>query len=192
MRYVAAVFAFLFAIAATPSELAPDVIPDGFHVDPTVSATDECVEVAVADARRAGSELFVIVLAVEPDGGATAFSAGMLEEVGGPATVFVVAPRTVDYADSQAFWTAEELDSALAASKRVASDNDVVRTFVNTLTDGDALCSNSSTEGKSGWAYVAMLVIIGGGMLWFAGRSIARAVRKSDEAAAAVEEPSDT
>jgi len=181
MRFVAAALAALFVIAATPQELSPDVIVDGFHVDPTVSATDECVEVAVQDARADGGNLFVVVLAVEPAGGATRFSADLLDEVGHDATVFVVAPATVDYADSQGHWSVEELDAALAASKRVASDNDVVRTFVNTLIDGDRLCSSSSTAGKSGWASVAMLAVIGGGVIYLAWRSILGGRREPSE-----------
>lgn len=178
MKYAAAVLAVLFVVAATPAELAPEVTSDGFHVDPTVSATDECVEGAVGDARADGSRMYIVVLAVEPDGGAAGFSAGMLALIDQEATVFVVAPQTVDYADSQAHWPVDELDDALAASKRVASDNDVVRTFVNRLVDGDAVCANSSTEGKSGWAYLVMLVIIVGGIVFFAGKSIANGMEK--------------
>jgi hypothetical protein len=181
MRFVVAAFAVVFVVAATPAETAPDVATDGFHVDPTVSATDECVEAAVLDARADGGTLFVVVLAEEPAGGATAFAAGLLELVGDRATVFAVAPATVDYADSQEFWSVEELDQALAASKRVASDNDVVRTFVNNLTGGDAVCANSSTEGKSGWANLVMLVIIVGGVIFLVGRSVVTSRRKRVE-----------
>jgi hypothetical protein len=178
MKFIVALLAVVFVIAATPTEIAPQVAVDGFHVDPTVSATDECVEAAVQDARSYGGNLYVVVLADEPDGGATAFSAGLLQLVGEDATVFTVAPSSVDYADSQEFWTVEALDQALAASKQVASDNDVVRTFVNNLTVGDEVCANSSTEGKSGWAYLVMFVIIGGGILFLTGRSIVNTRRK--------------
>lgn len=180
MRYVAVAFALFFVVAATPADFAPDVESDGFHVDPTVSATDECVEGAVADARAVGSDMYIIVVAIEPDGGATAFASGMLETLGREATVFTVAPRTVDYADSQGLWTAEELDAALAASKQVASDNDVVRTFVNQLTEGDGVCANSSTDGKSGWAYLVMFAMILGGLIYLIVRSMTRAMRKPD------------
>ncbi len=178
MKYAVAALALMFLVAATPAELASEVTSDGFHVDPTVSATDECVEGAVADARADGSNMYIVVLAVEPEGGASGFSSGLLELVDGEATVFVVAPRTVDLADSQGHWTAQELDDALAASRQVASDNDVVRTFVNTLVDGNALCANSSTAGKSGWAYLVMVVMIAGGIAFFAGKSIADARQK--------------
>ena len=180
MRYVAAAFAVFFVVAATPADFAPDVSSDGYHVDPTVSATDECVEGTVGDARAAGSDMYIIVLAIEPDGGATAFSSGMLETLDREATVFTVAPRTVDYASSEDVWTTEQLDTALAASKQVASDNDVVRTFVNELTDGDGVCSNASTEGKSGWAYVVMFAMIFGGLIYLIVRSMSRAMRKQD------------
>ena len=180
MRYVAVAFALFFVVAAGASDFTSEVTSDGFHVDPTVSATDECVEGAVADARSDGSDMYIIVLAIEPDGGATAFSSEMLQTLDREATVFTVAPRTVDYADSQGLWTAQELDAALAASKQVASDNDVVRTFVNELTDGDGVCANSSTDGKSGWAYLVMFAMILGGLIYLIFRSMTRALRKPD------------
>jgi hypothetical protein len=178
MRYVAGALAIIFVVAATPADIAPEVTTDGFHVDPTVSATDECVEAAIQDARADGGSLYVVVLADEPEGGASEFSAGLLELVGQEATIFTVAPSSVDYADSQGFWTVDELDEALAASKQVASDNDVVRTFVNNLVGGDAVCANSSTEGKSGWAYIVMLVIIFGGIIYLATQSIVKSRRR--------------
>ena len=172
MKHIAGALAIIFMVAATPVDIAPEVTTDGFHVDPTVSATDECVEAAVQDARADGGNLYIVVLADEPDGGATEFSAGLVALLAQGATVFTVAPQSVDYADSQGAWTVEELDQAVEASKRVASDNDVVRTFVNTLTGTDGVCANSSTEGKSGWAYLVMIVMIAGGIIYFATRSI--------------------
>ncbi|MCB1247632.1 MAG: hypothetical protein KDB69_10225, partial [Acidimicrobiia bacterium] len=157
--------------AADP-EVTADLETVGYHVDAQVSATDACVAGAVSDARTAGGNLLVAVLADEPDGGASAFSAATLAEVGTPATVLVVAPSTVDYADDAGFWTQTELDEALDEAKHVASDNDVVRTFANTLVGTDTVCSNSSVDGKSGWAFIVMFVVIGGGIIYLVARSV--------------------
>ncbi|KAA3635265.1 MAG: hypothetical protein DWP92_11365, partial [Armatimonadetes bacterium] len=170
--YAIAVLAVLFVVAATPSDLVAEVAADGFHVDSGTSATDLCVSASVADARNAGGNLYIVVLVDEPSGGATTFSGGMLTALDTIGTVFTVAPETVGFEDNEGFWSADQLNHAVDESLTVASDNDVVRTFVNTLTGGNAKCSNQSTEGKSGWAWIVVFIIIIGGIGYLIWRSV--------------------
>ncbi|MCZ7531928.1 MAG: hypothetical protein M5U23_00715 [Acidimicrobiia bacterium] len=172
VKYVAALFAVLFVVAATPSDLVAEVATDGFHVDSGTSATDLCVSASVADARNSGGNLYVVVLVDEPSGGAKAFSGGMLTALDTTGTVFTVAPETVDYEENEGFWSTDQLNAAVDVSRTAASDNDVVRTFVNTLTGESGICSNQSIEGKSGWAWIVVFIIIIGGIGFLIWQSI--------------------
>lgn len=168
------VLGLVFAMAVTPNDLVSEVAVNGFHVDAKTSATDACVSGSVADARNAGSNFYLVVLAEEPSGGATTFSGGMLTALGVDGTVLTIAPETVGYEENEGFWSPDELEAALDASLTVASDNDVARTFVNTLTGQNVKCSNQSVEGKSGWAWIVVFIIILGGvgfLIWNTVRS---------------------
>jgi hypothetical protein len=178
LRYVVAAAATVFVVAAGSTEIAGDLAASGYYVDSGVSATDVCVSESVDDARNSGGTLYVAVLADEPTGGAAQFSRDMLAALDGDGTVFIVAPKSLDYADSEEFWTADELDRALAEANTVASDNDVVRTFVNELAGLDGVCAGVSLDGRSGWAYLVMMVMIVVGVGYFAVASIARARRR--------------
>ncbi len=189
VKYLAAVLAVLFVVAATPSDIVAEVAADGFYVDSGTSATDACVSASVADARNAGGNLYVVVLVDEPSGGATTFSGGMLTSLGTTGTVFTVAPETVGYEENEAFWSTDQLNAAVDESLTVASDNDVVRTFVNTLTGESGTCSNQSTEGKSGWAWIVVFIIIIGGIGFLIWRSARSGKQKRIEELAKAKEP---
>ncbi len=182
LRPVAVAFAGMLALvlatAATPADVVDDVAVNGYHVDSRTSATDECVSGAVADARNSGANLYIVVLVEEPNGGATTFSGALLTQLDTVGTVFTVAPETVGFEDNEGRWSADELNAAVDESLTVASDNDVVRTFVNTLTGLDSMCSNSSTEGKSGWAWMIVMVMIVGAVIFFIVRSVRQSASK--------------
>ncbi|MEZ5174831.1 MAG: hypothetical protein R2823_01310 [Acidimicrobiia bacterium] len=184
-----ALVALVFVVAATPSDLVDAVGSNGFHVDSGTSATDQCVSASVSDARNAGGNLYVVVLADEPSGGATTFSGGMLTELGTVGTVFTVAPETVGYEDNEGFWSGTQLDAAVAEALTVASDNDVVRTFVNTLTGEDAVCSNQSVEGKSGWAWLVVMIIVVAGIIFLVWRSVRHGKKRTATDLAQAKEP---
>jgi len=183
------VLGLVFAMAVTPNDLVSEVAVNGFHVDRGTSATDACVSGSVADARNAGSNFHLVVLAEEPSGGATTFSGGMLTALGVEGTVVTISPETVGYEENEGFWSSEELDAAVDASLTVASDNDVARTFVNTLTGQNVKCSNQSVDGKSGWAWIVVFIIIIGGigfLIWNTARSNKK---RSGEELAKAKEP---
>lgn len=173
-KYLAVAAAALLAIAASASDLADDLGSIGYHVDRNASATNECVSGAVDDARSAGGNLWVVVLAEEPAGGATAFSRTVLDELNATGTVLVVALESVDYSENEGFWSDTQLDQARDAATTVASDNDVVRTFVNVLTGDDAFCSTTSVAGKSAWGSVAFVLIVVGGIVYLIVRPAAK------------------
>jgi hypothetical protein len=166
-----ALFSLLFVVAAAPSDYTSEVSETGFHVDSGTSATKICVSESVADARLAGGNLSIIVLVDEPSGGATTFAGDMVSELAVAGTVFVVSAGSVGYDQYEAFWSEEELDAALAESRTVASDNDVVRTFVSTLTGDQGTCSSASIAGKSSWGPIAFVLIVAGGVVFMVVRS---------------------
>jgi hypothetical protein len=172
MKYLVALFSLVFVVAAAPSDIASEVATTGFHVDSGTSATEICVSESVADARFSGGNLSIIVLVDEPAGGATAFAGALLAELDVFGTVLVVAPDTVGYEEDESFWSTEDLDAAVAKSLTVASDNDVVRTFVNTLTGGSGTCSSASVAGKSSWGPIAFFLIVIGGVGFLIWRSV--------------------
>lgn len=181
MKYLIAVVACILVVSAASNEIITDLETVGYHVDSGVSATDQCVSDAVADARESGGTLYIVVLVDEPVGGATAFASDTLVALGGQGTVFTVAPQSVDYASSDSVWTEEALDAALAEANTVASDNDVVRTFVNTLTGTTGLCANVSLRGRSGWGFLVMIVMIVAGAGYFTFRSLSASRRRKQE-----------
>ena len=174
MKHFAVATAILFVVAASASDIAETVATTGYHVDRNASATNECVSASVSDARNDGGNLSIVVLAEEPPGGATTFSEAVLSELDGIGTVFTVAPESIGYRDTEAFWSADQFDTALDEALTVASDNDVVRTFVNSLTGDDAVCSTTSIAGKSAWGFIVFVLIVVGGLgflIWRSARS---------------------
>lgn len=171
MKYLVGLLSTLFVVAATPADLASGVSLDGYHVDSGTSATAACVAEAVAEAHSSGGNLSVVVLVDEPSGGAAAFAGAMLVELAVPGTVFIVAPETVAYEQNEDFWSVDEIEAAAAESQRVASDNDVVRTFVNTLIGGSGTCSSASVAGKSSWGPIAFVLMVVGGVMFLTWRT---------------------
>jgi outer membrane murein-binding lipoprotein Lpp len=189
MKLFAAVLAVLFLLGATSTDVASDVATDGYHVDPNTSATNECVSASVSDARNAGANLSIVVLVEEPPGGATTFSETTLDALGTVGTVFTVAPESIGYRDTEEFWTVAQFNAALDEANSVASDNDVVRTFVNTLTGDDAVCSNVSTAGKSGWGFLVFVLIVAGGIVFLVWRSSRSNKERKKQNLATAKEP---
>ena len=83
-----------------------------------------------------------------------------------------MAPESLGFEEDEAFWSTEELDAALEISDTAASDNDVVRTFVNILTGGSGVCSSASVAGKSSWGPIAFFFIVIGGVGFLIWRSV--------------------
>jgi Family of unknown function (DUF6676) len=157
-----AIASLLFVVgAAAPGEVAPAVAQNGYVIETGADATDAVVGRAVSDARSAGSLFYVVVLADEPPSGATTFADGVLDRVPrSEGTVLVVAPETVGWAsDNDATWTSDELDAALEASLDGATSDDVVAIFVSEL------MQPSSGGGVSGWILLAIVLLVGAGII---------------------------
>lgn len=162
-----AVFAVVFAgAAATPGDVAATAGQDGFFIESGATASPEVVGRSVADARAAGSLMYVVVLADEPPSGATTFADGTLDRLPrAEGTVLVVAPETVGWASNNDVWTSNELDTALDRSLDGSSDDEVVTIFVDALVD-------PPSEGASGlWILLIVLVIVAVVVVFFVIRS---------------------
>ncbi|MDH3463159.1 MAG: hypothetical protein OEM32_06000 [Acidimicrobiia bacterium] len=155
----------LLLIAATPQETLSDLESQGFYIENGSSASASLVGDAVAEASFAGGRLYVVVLAEEPDSGATFFSDAVLDSLG-TGTVLVVAPETVGFSSDGETWDESQLNDAVEAGLAGSSDNDVVARFVNALTGSSLGLGGGGSGGGSGLIW--FLVIVGGlGLLFF-------------------------
>lgn len=165
--------------AAAPSDVVGDLTRQGYFIETGSSATDACVSRSVADARSAGGNLSIVVLADEPGGGATTFAGATLSQLTTNGTVLVVAPETVGWESQDDLWSPSELNAALDVALDGSSDNDVVRSFVNTLVGLDETCSaagsggsaTSQSGGGMGWILLVILVVGIGVVVFMVSRS---------------------
>ncbi len=170
MKILLSLTAFVFVVAATPSQVAPIVASDGYFIEQGADATQEVVGNAVADARFAGGALSVVVLAEEPPAGATTFADAVLDDLtSGSGTVLVVAPESVGWSSSGDIWTNNQLDAALDASLDGSSSDDVVTIFV-----ADLVAPPSSGGGSGTAIFFGFIVLIGGAFAFFAFRASKR------------------
>jgi hypothetical protein len=164
----------ILLIAATPSEVVPELEANGYYIEPGSDATEEVVSGAVFEARADGGRLYLVVLAEEPPGGATTFSDSVLDQLG-TGYVVTVAPETVGFAGDGSFWTAGEMKSAVDSSLNGGSDDEVVELFVAELTGGASpIPSDGSGEepaepGADGGvpSWVWLLLVAGGAVVFF-------------------------
>ena len=185
-RFAVAVTALVFLVAAaTPADVAPVLVADGFYIEAGSDADPAAVSDAVAEARFAGGALSVAVLATEPSGGATVFAENALDEMGGRGTVFVVGPESVGWASQDDIYSREQLDAATDASLDGSSDTEVVELFVASLAAQSSSAESSGGGAGFPWGWLFVLAIIGGGafVLWRSSRSSKR--RADDTIAAA-------
>ncbi len=167
--------------AAQPVEVAATLEAQGFFVEAGSGADPEAVENAVTEARFAGGDLSIAVLATEPSGGAPVFADNTLDAMGGTGTVFVVAPETVAWASQGDVYSREQLDAATDASLDGATDTEVVELFVSTLIDRPVGGAEPGGGGGLPWGWIILGVIVLGGVFifWRASRSSKEAKQKS-------------
>jgi hypothetical protein len=183
-RLILAAFALVILVAAAqPVDVAPVLVAQGFFVEDGSNADPDAVEDAVAEARFAGGNLSIAVLAVEPPGGATIFAENTLNEMDGTGTVFVVAPETAGWSSEGDVYTREQLDEATDVSLNGLSDTDVVELFVATLIGQPV--GGAEPGGGSGLplGWIFLLIVIAGGalVLWLSSRSSKREAERSIE-----------
>lgn len=159
-RFIVA--ASVLLIAATPGDVAAELEDKGYYIESGSSATEQVASDAVFEARADGGRLYLVVLAEEPAGGATTFSDSLLDRLGN-GYVVTVAPVTVGFAGDGSFWTAEEMNAAIAASLSGNSDDQVIELFVAELTDTGAPTTGDGEDaagsGVSGWVWMLLLGI---------------------------------
>ncbi len=187
-RLILAAFALVILVAAAqPVDVAPVLVAQGFFIEDGSDADRNAVEDAVAEARFAGGNLSIAVLAIEPPGGATIFAENTLNEMGGTGTVFVVAPETAGWASEGDIYTREQLDEATDVSLDGSSDTDVVELFVATLIGEPVGGAEPGGGGGLPWGWILLLIIVAGVafILWRTSRSSKREAERSIEDARA-------
>ncbi len=183
-RSIFAVIAlFVLVAAAQPVDVAPVLQAQGYFVEDGSDANSDSVENAVAEARFAGGNLSVAVLAVEPSGGATIYAENTLDEMGGTGTVLVVAPETVGWSSEADIYTDEQLDEATDVSLDGSSDTEVVELFVATLIGEPVGGAEPGGGGGLPVGWIFLLIVIAGGALvfWLSSRSSKRDAEQAAE-----------
>ena len=153
--------------AASPAEVAPVLDAQGYFVETGSNADPSAVEAAVAEARFAGGNLSVAVLASEPRGGATVFAENTLDAMGGTGTVFTVGPETVGWASEGDIYTRGQLDDATDASLDGGTDTEVVEVLVATLIDEPVGAAEPGGGGGLPWGWIILFVVVAGGAFLF-------------------------
>jgi hypothetical protein len=165
------VAASLLLVAATTDEVVSGLEADGYYIEPGSSATEQVVSDAVFEGRSDGGQLYIVVLAEEPGGGAPTFSDTILDRLGA-GYVVTVAPETVGFSADGSAWSMDEMNEAIDASLEGASDDQVVELFIAELT-GAAVVPSPGGEGEqpeaggSGFGWIWLVVIAGGALLIF-------------------------
>ena len=183
-RLIFAVVAlFVLVAAAQPVDVAPVLQAQGYFIEDGSDANSDSVENAVSEARFAGGNLSVAVLAVEPSGGATVYAENTLNEMGGTGTVLVVAPETVGWSSEADIYTDEQLDEATDVSLDGSSDTEVVELFVATLIGEPVGGSEPGGGGGLPVGWIFLLIVIAGGALvfWLSSRSSKREAEQAAE-----------
>jgi len=163
----------LLLLAATPAEVAPVLATEGYYIEEGSDADPAVVSDAVAEARFAGGQLSIVVLADEPPGGATTFS-DAVSDLLGTGTVLTVAPETVGFASQGDIWTLDQLNAATDASLDGGSDTEVVARFVATLTGEAVGGENPAGSGGSMWPLLVLLLLGAAVVGFFVWRSSAK------------------
>jgi hypothetical protein len=162
----------VFLLAASVSEVVPQLEADGYYIEPGSSASEDVVSDAVFEGRSAGGRLYMIVLSEEPPGGAPTFSDSVLDELG-DGYVVTVAPETVGFAGDGSFWSVSEMNDAIDSSLTGDTDDDVVELFISELTGAvvappqDEGVPDDASDGGGGLGWIWLLVIAGGLVLIF-------------------------
>ncbi|MCI0425072.1 MAG: hypothetical protein L0Z47_04365 [Actinobacteria bacterium] len=160
MRHWLFLLCCLPLLAATAQEVVPGLEANGYFIEEGSTASEETVSDAVFEGRAAGGRLYIVVLSIEPPGGATTFADSVLDDLV-DGYVLVVAPETVGYAGDGSFWSSDELDRATERSLDGSDDDEVVGLFVEALAGSDG----EPSQGGGGLGWVWLLVLVGGGAL---------------------------
>lgn len=167
MKRFAFLFAALLLVAATPSEVVPQLEAEGYFIEQGSDASGEVVGDAVAEAGFAGSRFYIAVLSEEPSSSATFFADALLDDLG-DGTVLVVAPETVGWASLNDIWSQEQLDQAVEVSLSGSSDDDVVTLFTESLIEADVTPGGGGGENPAPGPSPTPVPDTGGsGFIWF-------------------------
>jgi hypothetical protein len=186
MKRLLFVFLSVFLVAASVSEVVPQLESDGYYIEPGSSASEDIVSNAVFEGRSAGGRLYMVVLSEEPPGGAPTFSDSVLDELG-DGYVVTVAPETVGFAGDGSFWSSGEMNDAIDLSLAGDTDDEVVELFISELTGGgvappvDDDEPGEATDGGGGSAWIWLVLIAGGAVLVFT--ALRRGARQRQEMA---------
>ncbi len=175
------------AAAQTTIDAVVAVSEEGYYLGPGTSISESRVSDLVSGARDRGFRLSLVVLDESPGGGPTTFAGGVLDAIGGPATVIVltedgfVGYETVDEFDRADVEAALNAADAAGGSDLVYLTN-VVETLtgatvpaaVPTPTQAPAPSASSSGGGSGLW--VLLIIVLGFvAIAWFVMRKSKKA-----------------
>lgn len=156
------------ALAATPSEAAPDAADNGLYVEPGLSVDRSAISTAVARARNGGLRFAVVLLVDDPAGGAVSFADAVLDRIGS-GTVLVLSESGEGMASDEVDRDAmqEALDRGFAAgggdAGYVAA---VVDSLVGSSGDGSSGGGSAGDSGEGGGLGFFLLILIIGGIVF--------------------------
>lgn len=180
------------ASAQTTIDAAVAVSEEGFYLGPGTSISESRVSDLVSGARDRGFRLSLVVLDESPAGGPTTFAGGIVDAIGGPATVIVLTEDGFVGYETVGEFDRADVEAALnAADAAGGSDLTYLTNVVEALTGATApvpaptqapapVPAPASSGGGSGlWI---LLIFVGGfiAIAWF----VMRKSKKASEARA--------
>lgn len=178
-KFAIAVLALTFAVAATPSEVAPVIDEQGYFIEAGSDATDDVIAGAVADARDAGGHLSIVALAEDPSQGCATFAESTLEQTStGEGTVLCLSPGLVGWAKHNSYWTTSELNDALEVALDGATSDESAVLFV------DSLLGVGEGGGSGFWIFLGFIIVVVGGIAFLVWRSNKSSQKRAAQALA--------
>ena len=162
------------AFAADPDEIADQVDPRGYYIEPGAEADFEVMEDLVARVTNSETRFYFVALANDPVQGTDEFAEEVLDRLGSGATVVVISPgeigaRSDDFSDSDLNRAADaavnDSDRTFEADFRVFAESLVgVPAGATGTTSGLTTTTISSTTDESsggGGVFIFLAVVAG-------------------------------
>lgn len=175
------------AWAADPVDVADEVDPRGYYIEPGSGVDFEAMEALVARLTNSETRFYFVALADDPTEGADEFAEGVLEFLDEGATVVVISPgeigaRSDDFSSSQLSLAADE--AVGDADRTYESD---FRVFAESLigvpagaTATTSASSSATSSGGGGGVFIFLAVVVGLiGLVFFMTRRSAKQAKQA-------------
>ena len=176
------------AWAADPVDVADEVDPRGYYIEPGSGVDFEAMEALVARLTNSETRFYFVALADDPTEGADEFAEGVLALLDEGATVVVISPgeigaRSDDFSSSQLGRAADEAvgdaDRTFESDFRVFAESLIgVPAGATATTSGGS--SGTSSGGGGGGVFIFLAVVVGViGLVFFITRRSAKQARQA-------------